>query len=137
MPACPVGACGSAAEGAHARLAASAARACQNGSLRKHLRATAPPWPVRVALALQIARALAYLHRNHIIHRDVKTDNVLMQTDTYVKLADFGFARYARPTVLAAARGPASADGDGPALPAGRAGAAATSGRCRTRGPSR
>ena len=37
-------------------------------------------------------RALAFLHRRHRVHRDVKSDNLLLSRDGRVKLADFGFA---------------------------------------------
>jgi serine/threonine protein kinase len=36
--------------------------------------------------------ALNFLHERNIIHRDVKSDNLLMSVDGEVKLADFGYA---------------------------------------------
>jgi len=37
-------------------------------------------------------RALSYIHSLHRIHRDIKSDNILLNTEGQVKLADFGYA---------------------------------------------
>ncbi|KAL1473815.1 hypothetical protein MTO96_021790 [Rhipicephalus appendiculatus] len=43
---------------------------------------------------VQLASAVAYLHRHNIAHRDLKCENVLLTTQLVVKLADFSFSRY-------------------------------------------
>ncbi|CAN6205234.1 unnamed protein product [Urochloa humidicola] len=53
-------------------------------------------WPRRVAIAIGAAEGLAYLHHEaspHIIHRDIKASNVLLDADFVPKVADFGFAK--------------------------------------------
>lgn len=63
-------------------------------TLRDVMRAESPMRPDR---ALQIVEevlvALSAAHTAHIIHRDVKPENVLMTPDGEVKVADFGLAR--------------------------------------------
>lgn len=44
-------------------------------------------------LALDLARGLSYLHSQKIVHRDVKTENMLLDKTRTVKIADFGVAR--------------------------------------------
>ncbi|XP_019453355.1 PREDICTED: serine/threonine-protein kinase STY8-like isoform X2 [Lupinus angustifolius] len=44
--------------------------------------------------AIDVCKGMEYLHRNNIIHRDLKTANLLMDARNVVKVADFGVARF-------------------------------------------
>ncbi|KAK4221244.1 kinase-like domain-containing protein [Podospora fimiseda] len=45
-------------------------------------------------LLLQLASGLSYLHDHYILHRDLKTSNLLLNNRGQLKIADFGMARY-------------------------------------------
>ena len=49
----------------------------------------------------QAAKGLAYCHRNKVLHRDIKLDNLLLDEDGVVKLCDFGVSHHLKtPTDL-------------------------------------
>ncbi|KAL0431342.1 UNVERIFIED_CONTAM: LEAF RUST 10 DISEASE-RESISTANCE LOCUS RECEPTOR-LIKE PROTEIN KINASE-like 1.3 [Sesamum radiatum] len=69
-----------------------------NGTVADHLHGNRAnsgllSWPIRLNIAVETADALAYLHKSDIIHRDVKTNNLLLDNDFHVKVADFGLSR--------------------------------------------
>ncbi|XP_042506347.1 L-type lectin-domain containing receptor kinase VIII.1-like [Macadamia integrifolia] len=69
-----------------------------NGSLDKALfESTSPlPWHYRRKILMGVASAMAYLHQeceNQVIHRDIKTSNIMLDEAFNAKLGDFGLAR--------------------------------------------
>ncbi|PPR81089.1 hypothetical protein GOBAR_AA39625 [Gossypium barbadense] len=69
-----------------------------NGTVADHLHGKRSnsgllTWHVRLRIAIETATALAYLHRKEIIHRDVKSNNILLDKNFHVKVADFGLSR--------------------------------------------
>ncbi|BGP03374.1 hypothetical protein JCM10021v2_007105 [Rhodotorula toruloides] len=67
------------------------------GNLRQFIldRSFPFPWRLRVSFAIDIARAIAYLHARNAMHRDLKGENLLVTSNERLKICDFGLARVA------------------------------------------
>ncbi|KAL5572904.1 hypothetical protein UlMin_022501 [Ulmus minor] len=75
-----------------------------NGTLREHLdglHGHVLDLAARLDIAIDVAHAVTYLHMytdHPIIHRDIKSSNILLTENFRAKVADFGFARLAADT---------------------------------------
>ncbi|KAF7822645.1 cold-responsive protein kinase 1 isoform X2 [Senna tora] len=59
-------------------------------------------WPVRRNICIRVARGIAFLHEDvepHIIHRDIKASNILLDKDLQPKISDFGLAKLISPNL--------------------------------------
>ncbi|GAB2276196.1 Serine/threonine-protein kinase sty13 [Dionaea muscipula] len=68
----------------------------KGGSVRQFLtrrQNRSVPLKLAVKQALDVARGMAYVHGLGLIHRDLKSDNLLIFSDKSIKIADFGVAR--------------------------------------------
>lgn len=57
-------------------------------------------WVKRIQVVKGVAHALSYMHHNHVpplIHRDISSKNVLLDSDMEAHLADFGIAKFLKP----------------------------------------
>lgn len=72
-------------------------------SLRQRLNVDTVTLSESLEITIQIASALQAAHEAGIIHRDIKPDNLMLRADGYVKVLDFGLAKLAGPSPLAAA----------------------------------
>lgn len=69
---------------------------CSNGDLATQMKDKTVPYPFSEheaqSIVRQLAQAIAYLHHQSILHRDLKLKNILIQPNYHVKLADFGMS---------------------------------------------
>src|ERR1700680_4604099 len=68
------------------------------GTLKSWARAKKRTWRQVLELLVGVADGLAAAHQAGILHRDIKPENILVATNGYAKLADFGLAKLTEAT---------------------------------------
>eukprot|EP00026_Physarum_polycephalum_P002572 Phypoly_transcript_02579.p1 GENE.Phypoly_transcript_02579~~Phypoly_transcript_02579.p1 ORF type:complete len:852 (-),score=144.64 Phypoly_transcript_02579:66-2621(-) len=64
------------------------------GDVRKLLKVNPSlSWKKKVRISIDLAKAMLFLHSKKIIHRDLKSKNILLDEHGKIRLCDFGFAR--------------------------------------------
>ncbi|KAF9970297.1 hypothetical protein BGZ73_007019 [Actinomortierella ambigua] len=78
---------------------------CDNGSLKAALQGRLIlDWHAKTRIAREAAAGLAYLHANSVLHRDLRSSNVLLDANASVRLTDFGIPKI-KTTTAAKAHG--------------------------------
>jgi serine/threonine protein kinase len=65
----------------------------EGGTLKDQLQGEPFSWERAVSLGIGVGRALAFAHGQGIVHRDVKPANILLPTEDWPLLADFGLVK--------------------------------------------
>lgn len=69
---------------------------CKNGTLRQFVSKNSLSWKKKYDLTIEIVQGIAFLHSRGIIHRDMKSENILIDDDLHAKITDFGTSTYAQ-----------------------------------------
>ncbi len=65
---------------------------CDGRLLRKILEEGRLPQDRAIRIAIEVLKALDYIHSNGVVHRDLKPENVMVDDHDHIKLIDFGIA---------------------------------------------